>query len=200
VLEGIPNAREPNNSKNSFFVPWRFFCLLPVLSLGARSVLLVPLLRLCDERVKGVDNCGPHPNGSFPILAPVSDVTYLNAAGLKREQDALGKKLKTVEAAVKGVEKEMDDFQKEKQGALNQIDVALTLSLHQVIAHSYAAYIFTLISCSNRKGKMLVQGGQRVLNQRDDSLTPSVHQVKRPVCVLLRSVPYHHSRLAQMLH
>ena len=36
-------------------------------------------------------------------------------------------------AAMKAVEKEMDDFQKEKQGALNQIDVALTLSLHQVM-------------------------------------------------------------------
>lgn len=57
---------------------------------------------------------------------------FFTAAALKREQDALGKKLKTVEAAMKAVEKEMDDFQKEKQGALNQIDVALTLSLHQV--------------------------------------------------------------------
>lgn len=62
----------------------------------------------------------------------MSEFISLGAAALKREQDALGKKLKTLEAAVKGVEKEMDDFQKEKQGALNQIDVALTLSLHQV--------------------------------------------------------------------
>lgn len=38
---------------------------------------------------------------------------------------------------MKGVEKEMDDFQKEKQGALNQIDVALTLSLRQVTAEAY---------------------------------------------------------------
>jgi hypothetical protein len=74
---------------------------------------------------------------SSPFSLHISDVIYLGAAALKREQDALGKKLKTVEAAVKGVEKEMDDFQKEKQGALNQIDVALTLSLHQVNCHVY---------------------------------------------------------------
>jgi ParB-like chromosome segregation protein Spo0J len=49
------------------------------------------------------------------------DIILLLLAALKREHDTLGKKLKTVEAAVKGLEQEMDDFQEEKQVRLTRM-------------------------------------------------------------------------------
>ncbi|MCO5589218.1 hypothetical protein L7F22_043184 [Adiantum nelumboides] len=50
----------------------------------------------------------------------------------QREKESKLKKKKAIETALVGLEKEMEDFQKEKQNSLNQIDTVLTLYMHQL--------------------------------------------------------------------
>jgi len=50
----------------------------------------------------------------------------------KKEKDALLKKQKTNEMSLKTIDKEIQEFQKEKQNSLNQIDVIITLKMHQM--------------------------------------------------------------------
>ncbi|KAI5061173.1 hypothetical protein GOP47_0023678 [Adiantum capillus-veneris] len=50
----------------------------------------------------------------------------------QREKESKLKKKKSIETALASLEKEMEDFQKEKQNCLNQIDAVLTLYMHQL--------------------------------------------------------------------
>ncbi|MCO5556748.1 hypothetical protein L7F22_010300 [Adiantum nelumboides] len=50
----------------------------------------------------------------------------------QREKESKLKKKKAIETALVGLVKEMEDFQKEKQNSLNQIDAVLTLYMHQL--------------------------------------------------------------------
>ena len=51
---------------------------------------------------------------------------------LKKDKDALTKKQKNIETGLKALDGELIDFEKEKQGKLNEIDVVVTLRMHQV--------------------------------------------------------------------
>ncbi|KAH7291709.1 hypothetical protein KP509_29G029600 [Ceratopteris richardii] len=50
----------------------------------------------------------------------------------QREKESKLKKKKAIETALASLEKEMEDFQKEKQNSLNQIDAVLPLYMHQL--------------------------------------------------------------------
>jgi len=52
---------------------------------------------------------------------------------LKKERDSLSKKQKLVETALKSIDGEIVEFQKEKQSKLNEIDVVVTLRMHQIM-------------------------------------------------------------------
>ena len=51
---------------------------------------------------------------------------------LRKERETLNKKQKFVEQSMKAVDSEITEFQKEKQSKLNEIDVIITLKMHQV--------------------------------------------------------------------
>ncbi|KAM4795585.1 cilia- and flagella-associated protein 44 [Rhinophrynus dorsalis] len=51
---------------------------------------------------------------------------------LKKEHDALAKKVKTLEASLRHAEAELEAFQREKQQKLNELHVVVPLKLHQV--------------------------------------------------------------------
>ncbi|OCT93590.1 cilia- and flagella-associated protein 44 [Xenopus laevis] len=51
---------------------------------------------------------------------------------LKKEYDALSKKIKTLELSLSQAEAELEAFQREKQRKLNELDVVVPLKLHQV--------------------------------------------------------------------
>jgi len=51
---------------------------------------------------------------------------------LKKEKDALMKKQKLIESSLKSIDGEIQEFQKEKQSKLNEIDVIVTLKMHQM--------------------------------------------------------------------
>mgnify|MGYP001188008898 CR=1 FL=1 len=51
---------------------------------------------------------------------------------LRKERETLNKKQKFVEQSMKAVNSEITQFQKEKQSKLNEIDVIITLKMHQV--------------------------------------------------------------------
>ncbi|GFH29070.1 uncharacterized protein HaLaN_27665, partial [Haematococcus lacustris] len=51
---------------------------------------------------------------------------------LRKEKEGLAKKQKLVEQGLALVNQDITEFQKEKQGALNQIDVVVNLRMHQV--------------------------------------------------------------------
>eukprot|EP00899_Mesostigma_viride_P010867 jgi/Mesvir1/19782/Mv13079-RA.2 len=50
----------------------------------------------------------------------------------KKDKDSFLKKQRTIEAAIKVIEEETQEFQKVKQNKLNEIDVVLTLKMHQM--------------------------------------------------------------------
>ncbi|KAJ3297198.1 Cilia- and flagella-associated protein 44 [Borealophlyctis nickersoniae] len=52
---------------------------------------------------------------------------------LKKENDALIKKEKVIDMALKNTESEIQDFQTQKQQKLNELDVAIPLRLHQIL-------------------------------------------------------------------
>ncbi|XP_022090775.1 cilia- and flagella-associated protein 44-like isoform X2 [Acanthaster planci] len=54
------------------------------------------------------------------------------AEGLKKEVDALTKKQKVIDSGLKTAEADLEAFQLEKQQKLNELDVVVTLRLHQV--------------------------------------------------------------------
>ncbi|XP_053313360.1 cilia- and flagella-associated protein 44 [Spea bombifrons] len=54
------------------------------------------------------------------------------ADNLKKEYDALAKKVKVVDVSLSIAEKELDAFQREKQQKLNELHVVVPLKLHQV--------------------------------------------------------------------
>ncbi|KAJ7531943.1 hypothetical protein O6H91_14G065800 [Diphasiastrum complanatum] len=51
---------------------------------------------------------------------------------IQREKDSRLKKRKAIDAALQSIERDMEEFQKEKQNALNQIDIVLSLYMNQV--------------------------------------------------------------------
>lgn len=53
-------------------------------------------------------------------------------AALQREKEGIIKKRKAMEMALQTIEKDMRLFQVEKQNGLNEIEIALTLYMHQV--------------------------------------------------------------------
>eukprot|EP00958_Prasinococcus_capsulatus_P003259 scaffold302_cov397-Prasinococcus_capsulatus_cf.AAC.7 len=52
--------------------------------------------------------------------------------GFKKDKDALMRKQKTSESALKAIDKEMQELQKQKQNKLNHIDVVVALKMHQI--------------------------------------------------------------------
>lgn len=52
--------------------------------------------------------------------------------GLKKEKEQYSKKQKLVEIALAKINQDIIEFQKEKQGKLNEIDVVVTLAMHQM--------------------------------------------------------------------
>ncbi|KAJ1567975.1 Cilia- and flagella-associated protein 44 [Cladochytrium tenue] len=52
---------------------------------------------------------------------------------LKKEHDGLLKREKAIDAALRGTEAEIQDFQNQKQRRLNELDVVVPLRLHQVL-------------------------------------------------------------------
>mmetsp|Transcript_31350 Transcript_31350/g.43492 ORF Transcript_31350/g.43492 Transcript_31350/m.43492 type:complete len:486 (+) Transcript_31350:207-1664(+) len=50
----------------------------------------------------------------------------------KKEKDTFSKKQKTIEGALKKIDEEIAEFQKDKQNKLNAIDVVITLKMHQM--------------------------------------------------------------------
>uniref|UniRef100_A0A7S1SJP0 Cilia- and flagella-associated protein 44 n=1 Tax=Tetraselmis chuii TaxID=63592 RepID=A0A7S1SJP0_9CHLO len=51
---------------------------------------------------------------------------------LKKEKEQFSKKQKVVESSLQKINQDIIEFQKEKQGKLNEIDVVVTLSMHQM--------------------------------------------------------------------
>ncbi len=51
---------------------------------------------------------------------------------LRKEKEALAKKQRLVEQGLAAVNADMAEFQKEKQGRLNQVEVVVALRMHQV--------------------------------------------------------------------
>jgi hypothetical protein len=51
---------------------------------------------------------------------------------LRKEKEALAKKQRLVEQGLAAINADMAEFQKEKQGRLNQIEVVVALRMHQV--------------------------------------------------------------------
>lgn len=51
---------------------------------------------------------------------------------VRREKENLSKKQKLVEQSLAAIHQDMVEFQREKQGRLNQIDVVVNLRMHQV--------------------------------------------------------------------
>ncbi len=51
---------------------------------------------------------------------------------MKKENDALLKKEKIIDAALKNTENEIQDFQTQKQRKLNELNVVVPLRLHQI--------------------------------------------------------------------
>lgn len=66
-----------------------------------------------------------------PMLIPLI-LSPFACRNVQKEKDALAKKQKLVEQGLGAVNAEMAEFQKEKQGRLNQLDVVVGLRLHQV--------------------------------------------------------------------
>ena len=76
--------------------------------------------KVCDLREKRLDQ--------EDLISDIQKQTDT----LKKEKDALNKKHKMVESSLKAINKDIVEFQKEKQGKLNEIDVIVTLKMHQV--------------------------------------------------------------------
>lgn len=51
---------------------------------------------------------------------------------LKKDQDALVKKAKIVENSLKNAQQELENFQREKQKKINNLDIVITLRLSQI--------------------------------------------------------------------
>jgi septal ring factor EnvC (AmiA/AmiB activator) len=75
---------------------------------------------VCDLREKRLDQ--------EDVLAELQKAIDL----FKKEHDLLSKKQKTVELGLKKIDEEIAQFQKEKQNKLNDIDVMITLKMHQM--------------------------------------------------------------------
>lgn len=51
---------------------------------------------------------------------------------LKKEQDALNKRAKIIESSLKQAQQELENFQKEKQKKINNLDIVVMLRLNQI--------------------------------------------------------------------
>ncbi len=72
---------------------------------------------------------------------------------LRKEKEALAKKQRLVEQGLAAVNADMAEFQKEKQGRLNQVEVVVSLKMHQV------GWTDTRYRPGNREGRGGVGGG-----------------------------------------
>jgi hypothetical protein len=61
----------------------------------------------------------------------VADITR-SCDAVKKEQETLKQKMKRVEQSIFAIQTEIQDFQRQKQAKLNEIDVTVLLHLHQI--------------------------------------------------------------------
>ncbi|XP_048588414.1 cilia- and flagella-associated protein 44-like isoform X2 [Nematostella vectensis] len=93
---------------------------------------------------------------------------------LKKELDALVKKAKVIDSALKTAEADLEAFQREKQQKLNELDVVVVLRLHQVQHMINGSIPHDLSNC-------LVFGGAGLINlqSRIKELEKEKHEQKR---------------------
>lgn len=103
--------------------PAQPLCRLPVLSIVYPRPVAPP--RCCTTGPLHLSPCQTLSCELSPPPPPLPQV-------LRKEKEALAKKQRLVEQGLAAVNADMAEFQKEKQGRLNQVEVVVALRMHQV--------------------------------------------------------------------
>ena len=113
---------------------------------------------------------------------------------LKKEKEQYSKKQKLVETSLSKINESIIEFQKEKQGKLNEIDVVVTLSMHQIeyLIDQKLPYDLSqaLVFSNTELEKLKVRGHALSLcGEKDKAMVASCVRVCVCVCVCVALFP-----------
>ncbi|KAK9811670.1 hypothetical protein WJX72_008037 [[Myrmecia] bisecta] len=119
---------------------------------------------------------------------------------LKKEKETISKKQKVIDSVLKAINDEIIEFQKEKQGKLNEIDVTVTLRLHQIEfleAGQLPEDLSQALVFSDRELARLQKRIQELGGEKGD-LRQAQQELKREHIQLLRDLRTKQQKVAEL--